>query len=259
MKLLLVFTLLMSQFSCFTPSKEQSIYEEIESLKKKTTSLEKNTSERDKTVDQVHRKTTASLESEVERLKLVVSQLQGEIQSLRMGVDAGEMPGTENPLSPAKRIQALEEKITELSEKGSQTSSRKKAEGKSEETASAITIDSASELRKAFEAKKFKDVISAYPSLAAEFKKPSSKEESLYYYGESLYQTAQYSDAALSLNEFIDKFPKSTKILAVKIRMGDSYIKLGDKDVAKVYYDEVVKQGGTSAEAKLAKSKLSKL
>jgi len=100
----------------------------------------------------------------------------------------------------------------------------------------------------------FKTYLSKYPS-------GEMTENSYFYLGESLYLKERWQEAALAYANVLEKFPKSGRVPAARLKYAMALLKLpGDKKAEAVkYLQSVVKDFPTSQEAKTAKDHLSRL
>jgi len=102
----------------------------------------------------------------------------------------------------------------------------------------------------------FKSYLSKFPS--------GDMAESAYFYlGESLYLKEHWSDAALAYATVLEKFPKSTRIPAARLKYAMSLLKMpedkGKQPEAMKYLHSVVKDFPSSQEAKTAKDYIARL
>lgn len=100
----------------------------------------------------------------------------------------------------------------------------------------------------------FKTYLSKFPS-------GEMAENSYFYLGESLYLKERWQDGALAYANVLEKFPKSGKVPAARLKYALALLKLGDdkKPEALRYLQSVVKDFPASQEAKTAKDHLNRL
>ena len=70
--------------------------------------------------------------------------------------------------------------------------------------------------------------------------KQSSQYELDYLYAESLFKLGNLKDAAIEFHDFLDSKPPVKYLPHAKMRMGDCYRHLGDKETASIYYEELI-------------------
>ena len=83
--------------------------------------------------------------------------------------------------------------------------------------------------------------------------------ELTYLYAESLYKLGSLKDAAIEFHDFIDSKPPVKYLPHAKMRMGDCYRHLGDKETAVIYYEELISEYPKTEEADYAKERLAKI
>jgi tol-pal system protein YbgF len=74
-----------------------------------------------------------------------------------------------------------------------------------------------------------------------------------YWIGECQYRMGRYRDALKSFYDVVSNYPLSPKLAASTLKLGQTYIKLGDHETARLMFDRVVDQYPDSAEAELAR------
>lgn len=74
-----------------------------------------------------------------------------------------------------------------------------------------------------------------------------------YWIGECQYRMGRYKDALNSFYDVVMNYPLSPKMAASTLKLGQTYVKLGDHDNARVMFDRVVNQYPDSSEADLAR------
>ena len=66
----------------------------------------------------------------------------------------------------------------------------------------------------------------------------------------------RYKEAALQFNELVELKPAAKSMALAKLRLGDCFKAMGDKDTSKLFYDEVIAKFPDSPEAAKAKKSL---
>ncbi|MDH4153170.1 MAG: tol-pal system protein YbgF [Nitrospira sp.] len=74
-----------------------------------------------------------------------------------------------------------------------------------------------------------------------------------YWIGECQFRTRRYRDALQSFYEVVANYPLSPKLAASTLKLGQTYIKLGDPENARLMFDRVIDQYPDSAEAEVAR------
>ncbi len=100
----------------------------------------------------------------------------------------------------------------------------------------------------------FKAYLSKYPA-------GEMAENSYFYLGESLYLKERWQEAALAYANVLEKFPKSGRVPAARLKYAMALLKLPEDKKAEAvkYLQSVVKDFPSSQEAKTAKDHLSRL
>ncbi len=221
----------------------------------------------DQKAGETHHKNLASTSSDVERLNIEVKRMKGEIDALRVGVQTGQMPGQEagqegsmaSQMAEIRaRLDAIESQQKDLMasmEGGSKKKSSDK--DKKESLASSANADPDS-LKNAFDRKHFKEVAEDAPAVLKRAK-GKDKEEVLMMYGESLMKLGRQKEAAVQFGDLVDLKPGDKQMAIAKLRLGDAFKALGDKDTSKLFYEEVsTKYAGTPEGDKARKALKSK-
>ncbi len=257
-------TLLMAS-GCITPQQKRQMDDDIYRLQTKVLELETSLSHAknsDQKVGEVNNKTIASTSSDVERLGLEVKRMKGDIDALRVGVQTGQMPGEEGPqdgsigsqLAEIKsRLEAVENQQKEIIsslDKGS--SSAKKTAEKKSQGSTAADFDS---LKTAFDRKHFREVAEDAPNVLKKAK-GREREQALMMYGESLMRLQRPKEAALQFNELVELKPGDKQLAVAKLRLGDAFKSMGDKDTSQLFYEEVATKYAGTPEGDKAKKAL---
>lgn len=77
-----------------------------------------------------------------------------------------------------------------------------------------------------------------------------------YWIGECQYRMGRYRDALKSFYDVVSNYPLSPKLPASTLKLGQTYVKLGDPEKARLMFDRVVEQYPDSAEADVARKAL---
>lgn len=252
-------------FSCVTPQQKRQMEDDIYRLQTKVLELESslnNTKASDNKIGEVNNKSIASTSSDVERLGIEVKRMKGDIDALKVGVQTGQMPGQEAPQegsvaaqlaeikSRLDAVEAQQKELLQSIEKGS--TSHKKSADKKAQGSSAADFDS---LKTAFDRKHFKEVVEDAPNVLKKAK-GREREQALMMYGESLMKLQRPKEAALQFNELVELKPSEKQLALAKLRLGDAFKAMGDKDTSKLFYEEVATKYAGTAEGEKAKKAL---
>lgn len=249
--------------SCVTPQEERRIKEDIARLQTQLAYMQDDVEKTGSSIKTDASKKTASINTKIEKFNLELQKMKGDLDTLRVGVITGELPGTgaENENSIAKtiaqmleRIDAIEknqEKILDAIEEAGKKSK------KSKKTRERAKLTSLKALQRAFDKKQYLYIVEdAKPVIKKNSNK--AKHEAQYLYAESLYKLGRLRPAALGFNDFLEMKPKN-HLAHAKLRLGDCFRHLGDRATAKLYYDELLNNHKDTAEAKLAMDRIEKL
>lgn len=254
--------------SCVTMQQKKDMDDRLYNLQTRLLQLESNLANSrmaDIKAGDVHHKTLASTSSDVERLGLEVKRVKGDIDALKVGVQTGQMPGQEaqpegsigSQLAEIRsRLDAVENQQKEIlvSLDGNSSSLSKKIHDKKENSAGSVNADTDS-LQTAFDRKHYKEVVEDAPAV---LKKSKGKDrmQVLMIYGESLMKLGHPKEAALQFNELIELKPAEKQMALAKLRLGDAFKAMGDKDTSKLFYDEVASKYAGTPEGDKAKRAL---
>lgn len=267
---------------CLTPAKEKQFRDDIQNLQARVIQLESYLQERDKNFKSVGDNVTqqiAATSTKMEKMSVELQKVKGDVDAMRVGITTGQFPGidpsqegsltyTLNNLSERlTQVEADQEEILSAIRKASGGKKDKGAKnedkagkGKAESAEKkSPPLSTAQEVRKAFEARKFKKVAEDAPNVLKKVKNKSQKEDVTFVLAESLFKDGQLREAALRYNDFLEMKPgEKSNIPLAKMRLGDCFRQLGDKATAKIYYEELVANHPDSSEAGIAKDRLAK-
>lgn len=266
--LVFLFLALSAYSSCMTPQQKKDMEDDIYRLQTRVLQLESNVSANrvtDQKTGEQHHKTIATTSSDVERLNIEVKRIKGEIDALRVGVQTGQMPGEEAPQEGSigaqlaeirARLEALETNQKDLMESMEKPADKSSTTGKKGEKKeiSGGNADATSILS-AFERKKFKEVVEDAPG-ALKKSKGKDREQILLNYGESLLKLGRPKEAALQFNELVELKPSEKHMAVAKLRLGDAFKAMGDRDTSRLFYDEVATKYANTPEGEKAKKAL---
>lgn len=206
----------------------------------------------------------ASISSSINSLEREIQQLGGQVDMFKYALEKGEMPGAmESEDSLFSRLSNIEERVAQMEEtqkdiltmiEGLDTKGKNKSNLKSNKS-----IGSLSEAREAFKKKRYSYLKRDIPALKKKMSRKSSKQELSYLYAESLYKLGSLKDAAIEFHDFLDSKPAKKYLPHAKMRMGDCYRHLGDKETASIYYEELISEYPKTTEATWAKERLAKI
>ncbi len=252
--------------ACITPGEKRVMKDDIYSVQMRLLNLERllaDTSKDAKSTGDSATKRIASTQAELERMSRELQMIRGEIDALRVGVLTGQLPGAD----PSAQEHSVAKNLSKLSDRVAAVESAqedlidvlKKAGVKSgKKKDSRKTVTEVGELQRAFEEKRYKQVIED----GAHVVKPSNSDESeqiQYLIAESQFRLGNIKEAALKFNDFVDSKPSSKYLAIAKLRLGDCFRHLGDTATSNVFYEELIKEFPTSDEAAKARERLAEV
>lgn len=258
--------------SCMTVKSEQRLRDDMFKLQTRLLELEKGMQK--KSAGNAERsenasKGVASVSTSIDSLEREVQQLSGQVDMFSYALEKGEMPGAmASKDSLFSRLSNIEERVAQIEEtqkdiltmieQSKKLDTEKKA-SKTIELKSTTRIASLAQAREAFEKRRYAYLKRDIPQLKTKMTKQSSKKELSFLYAESLYKLGSLKDAAIEFNNFLDSKPPKEFLARAKMRMGDCYRHLGDRDTAAIYYEELISEFPSSSEAASARERLSNI
>jgi tol-pal system protein YbgF len=91
------------------------------------------------------------------------------------------------------------------------------------------------------------------------YKQSKYAANAVYWIGEALYARGKYSEAVLEFDRVIKEYPGSEKELSALLKQGRAFEKMGDKESARIILEKLIKKHPHTAQARLAKSRLTAL
>jgi TolA-binding protein len=184
--------------------------------------------------------------------------IHGDLDVLRIALKTGEIPGS-NPEeeSLGKRLQSIQERLAACEEAQRLMLERltnKKAPGA--QAQGKKSLKNFKDLEQAFIKKNHQAICQEGPLILDRLPK-GEQPMARYYYGESLFLTKKYSDAALTFNAIIKEPSLKEKVPEIQFKLGYSFEALGEKDVAQVYYNELIQKFPKSHQAEAARNQIS--
>ncbi len=247
--------------SCITPMQKREMSDDIHTLKEHVATLQAALNEgrtHTQASGEVQQRNLASISADNERLNQEIKRMKGEIDTLRVGVSMGQLPGQEIPPDGSiaakladvqARLDAMDSRITDL-----QTASASPSKSSNKRKESSVNADTDS-IRKAFERKHYNEVIEDAPAVLKKLK-GKDREAVLSHYGESLMKTNRNKEAALQFNEILESKPNDKISAYAKLKLADCFKAMGDKETSKLFYEEILSKYPESPEAAKAKKAL---
>ncbi len=267
--IILIFSMGMVMSGCITPNEKKEIRKDVFDAQARILHLEQLLNASAKGGSESNKR-AANTSASLDRMTRDLQMLRGEIDGLRIGVITGQMPGISeenaersiaSTLSDlSMRMELVEKSQEELlaAIKSSGKKSKNKSSRKSTPKKAVSRSLTAKSIKTSFDKKRFTSVVEDAPKVIRK-SSGKDKEQTLYLFAESLYKLGKMRDAALKYNDFIESRPSNKFLPRAKLRMGDCFRHLGDKDTAKLYYDELIREFPDSSQAGKAKEQIAKL
>lgn len=157
-----------------------------------------------------------------------------------------------------QKILSLEKNIAELQEKIEEAGQRSEMKRKSQAAASDIKLDFANGMKK-YKEGEYSGAAALFSRYVKNFPTGKSIQNARYFWADALFEAKDYQNAILKFEEYKEKHPKSDRVSEALYKQGLSFLKLGKKSDAKLFFTELVSSHGSSSSAKKAKSELDKL
>ena len=245
--------------SCVTPNEKVQMQDDIGNLQGRLVAVEQKLNIQVPKQSTKNSRNMASISSKLDKQNIEIQKMQGDIDALKVGVRTGQLPGQDpSQDSVAKTLSSILARLDKLEENQKALVDSIETGKSPKKNSKDAPVKSLRGLRKAFSAKRYKDVTQSASTVYNKMRTKTSKLEVIYIEAESLYKMGQIREAALKFNEYLEMKPKYN-IAKVKNRLGDCFRHLGDKSTAKLYYQEVISDFKGSKDAKIAKERLAKL
>lgn len=205
----------------------------------------------------------ANSTTKIDRMERDLQTLRGEVDTLRVGVVTGQIPGQKDGQgSIAETLESINDRLINLEEAQQEIlttlDGKSKKNKKNNKKKSEVELKKLTEFKTAFDEKKFKQIADDIPK-ALKSSDGKEKQELKFIQAESLYKLGQIREAALKFNQFSEAYPSDSRLHHVQLRMGDCFRHLGDEETAKIYYQEVLDTYPKSESATESTERLSKL
>jgi tol-pal system protein YbgF len=268
---------------CASTGDLDAMRSEINQLKRDSFELRKENAEIRKEASELKRQSTgavkedsfnairesqASLYSQVAEQSKEIQVLRGRFDEYRFFMDRETKENTAEREVVRSRINTLEERLKELSDRfakadeGKQPAPEQRPAGgdggekaseqkKIEENASAIYEAAYN----TFKERKFRDAREKFSAFIKKFPKDGLVGNAHFWTGESYFAEKDFESAILAYETVIKSYPQSLKVPGALYKQGLSFMELGDKKTAKVIFEKLIEKYPDSPEAASAKKK----
>ncbi|MCY4443673.1 MAG: hypothetical protein OXC44_02600 [Proteobacteria bacterium] len=191
--------------------------------------------------------------------------LQQDIFSLKKGLEELSLQLTEKLKEDLKiHLEELSAKIADVEKKVDEIDLKIEELEKNNKTAAKASsakkpLASLKEARLAYQKKFYTKLSREIPGLIPKMTKKTSVEELSFYYANSILSLGNLEKGALELKKFIDTNPRAEWRRKATLRLADAFRYRGEKDIATLYYDEVIEKFPNSEEAQTASQRRAKM
>lgn len=270
-KALVLAPLMLSLVGCATTNELNLAQQDIEDLKSRLQTVEKNIttvkqealeisekSSRDALKNlEILRKGTADMQANLDAMRIDVQVMAGKVDDIGI---AAKKPFEDISLlkeDTARSVKAMEERLTKLEQNFNDSNAKMMAIAKSLETPP--TPDSvykqAQDALKSGDNKKARDILAGFLDQYPNHKlSPNAR----YWIGETYYLEKNYEQAVLEFQKVIKEFPGKDKVPAAMLKQAMAFRELDDNKSARFVLKELLDKYPNAEEAAMAKELLSK-
>ena len=260
--------------SCMSARDGESLQKDLYETKAKVIELQgklDQTAEKTESTGKASNLRLANSTTKLDQFEHDIQALRGEIDTLRVRVETGKVPGAaeegSDEAADAPSLDSITERVNKLEEtqielldalgKGGKANAKGKKElGKTDEKSDSLS--KIEDFKKAFQGKHYSQVTKQAGGALKKFK-GDDKKELAFLEAESLYRLDKLKEAALKFNQFIEGHKKGTRVEEAQMRMGDCFRRLGDQNTALIYYKELIEKNPNSEHAEKAKERIQEL
>jgi tol-pal system protein YbgF len=110
-----------------------------------------------------------------------------------------------------------------------------------------------------YDAGNYKVALAFLKGFKKRFPTSPAREEAQFLLAESLFKDGDPRGAVQEYQALVDDFPKSARVPTVMLRQGEAFVALGEKEDARVFFNELIRAFPRSAEAESARAHLKEL
>lgn len=269
---------LLLSISCVTTSDFDSLRNDVNTIKRETFELRKETSDlrmdinklKEQSADVVKeesfnaiRESQTMLLSGISDLSKDLQVLSGRFEESKFFMDKSLKEwNTEKELlrgqinSLEARLKELNDKIARLSaEKPPQKADEEKVPEKATEEKSDEPLKAYEQAYELYKEKKYKEARDRFSKFLKDFPKNDLADNAQFWIGETYYAEKDFEGAILAYEMVIKNFPQSEKLSGAMLKQGMAFLELGDKKTAKVIFERLIEKFPDSKEAETAKKK----
>ena len=244
---------------CATRKQNQEVRRNLFDVQTRLLELERNVKNSSKNAQPVDKR-IASISADFEQLQEQLQVINGQINTLEIGVQVGHLPGqAPKEGSIGKRLIEVEQRLVEIEKTQKEILDliTKKKDKVAKRPKKSTALKNLTQLERAFSKRRYKQV-AKYGMTLLGSQKGADLKRMLFLVAESQYKLGQISQSALRFHEYLELKPE-LNVAHTRMRLGDCYRHLGDSDTASIYYQELIDEFPKSSEAESARIKISKI
>lgn len=271
-KALLCVPLLFTLAACATKGEMNLALQDIDELKTRLQSAEKNISSTKQEALDITQKNSQEALKNLESLRKGTADMQANLEAMR--VDVQVMAGKVDDLGvaakkpfdditllkedTARSVKAMEERLTRLEQSFAESNTKVAAIAKSLEPppSAEAYYKQAQDALKAGEFVKSREILAR---LLEQFPGHKLAPNARYWIGETYYMEKNYEQAVLEFQRVVTEFPGKDKVPAAMLKQAMAFKELGDLKSARFVLKELLDKTPHAEEAALARDLLSKI
>ena len=110
-----------------------------------------------------------------------------------------------------------------------------------------------------FTAGKYSEAAKKFKAFLNNFKDSKLRPNAYYWLGECYFKMRMYDKAIINYDEVIVKYKKNSKVPAALLKEGISFLKIGEKDGAKLIFRKIIHDYPKTRQARYARDYLKRL
>ncbi|NIA08253.1 MAG: tol-pal system protein YbgF [Nitrospiraceae bacterium] len=233
----------------------RSLNNQVEALRQEIKALEESTKKIGKKDIASVRMRQADFSNRMDELKAELLRLNGLIDQMGHKSDQDEKDALAFRQDIKGQIEKLKEDIKLLQASVEVT---KKVE-KAREMAARGEVDLYQQALNLVQKKRFKDAERTLKTYIERHPQGKRIANAYFWIGECEYNIKHYEEAILGYQKVISSYPKSNKVAAALLKQGLAFVRLGDKESAKIVLKKLLKRYPRTSQAKVAKKQLKRL
>jgi tol-pal system protein YbgF len=233
----------------------RSLHNQLEALRQEVRALEESTKKIGKKDIASVRMRQADLSNRIDELQAELLRLNGLIDQ----IDHRSDQEAKETLSFREDIKGQIEKLKgDIKLLQASVEVTKKVE-KAREMAAKGEVDLYQQALDLIQRKKFRDAEKTLKTYIDRHPHGKRIANAYFWIGECEYNIKHYEEAILGYQKVISSYPKSNKVAAALLKQGLAFVRLGDRESAKIVLRNLIKKYPKSPQAKVARKQLERL